>query len=619
MFPGFSGAIRRFDNAMPILSPSLVKEEPVEETVSSNPAICTASMKRQAQFLNSMNAMRKNQQLCDVELMVEGKTVPAHRLVLSACSAFFHAMFTSKYVEAQTAKVELKEVELATMNILVDFAYTGDVALTSDNVQSIMSAANRYQIIDVKEQCSKFLVKELSPDNTLGIRDFANFLNCAELLQEATNYSYEHFTEVCKCEEFLELSLDQVTEYLSKDDLVVRCEDEVFDAAVRWIKHKKDERMPLRTLIFEKIRFPLITKSYLSTVVEEEETMQDDTKCLKMLVNGMKHHLLDKDKLEKISTQDIRPRAKKHDWQVAVFGGSEQDLCQLFSVDTPLTNPGCSATRCHWKVINSMPEKRRDYAVACINNIIYIVGGSYLFPLNRVDCYNITTQSYSSLSQKLEVPRDCLAAAACKGKLYITGGTTNHGSSAQKCTDVYEPLKDRWFSKQPMFYARYDHAMVECNGWLYVCGGGAGGGSNGRPLKSCEKFYSGPNILMNNRWAEIAPMNCARRGLGLAVAKGLMYAIGGYDENGTHDTVECYDPRQNQWKMVAKLPWKLRNVKCAVLNDVIYILAAQRDMGRLTQVLEYQPSEDRWVCQYNARAFGLSNIGVTVVDVCAAE
>ena len=45
-------------------------------------------------ILTTMNNLRKENTLCDVQLRVENKNFPAHRIVLAACSDYFCAMFT---------------------------------------------------------------------------------------------------------------------------------------------------------------------------------------------------------------------------------------------------------------------------------------------------------------------------------------------------------------------------------------------------------------------------------------------------------------------------------------------------------------------------------------------
>ena len=45
-------------------------------------------------ILTTMNNLRKVNKLCDVNLKVENKLFPAHRIVLAACSDYFCAMFT---------------------------------------------------------------------------------------------------------------------------------------------------------------------------------------------------------------------------------------------------------------------------------------------------------------------------------------------------------------------------------------------------------------------------------------------------------------------------------------------------------------------------------------------
>lgn len=190
---------------------------------SSNPEIS----KRQGDFFQSMLNMMRQEELCDVTLNVEGRAIKAHKLVLAACSSFFHAMFTTRMAEAQTSQVELKDVTYETVSAIVQFAYTADIKLTDSNVQELLSAANQYQIQPVKDLCSSYMKLQLNTSNSLGIKSFADFHNCSELHEAAVKFVDDNFVDVCKSEEFLQLSLQGLLDLLQRDQLTVRCEDEV--------------------------------------------------------------------------------------------------------------------------------------------------------------------------------------------------------------------------------------------------------------------------------------------------------------------------------------------------------------------------------------------------------
>lgn len=64
-------------------------------------------------------------QLCDVVLIAGPRRIPAHRLVLSAASDYFTAMFTSNVREATQDEVTLKDVDPEALSALVSFIYTG--------------------------------------------------------------------------------------------------------------------------------------------------------------------------------------------------------------------------------------------------------------------------------------------------------------------------------------------------------------------------------------------------------------------------------------------------------------------------------------------------------------
>lgn len=59
---------------------------------------------------------------------------------------------------------------------------------------------------------------------------------------------------------------------------------QVYDAAVAWLKHDAHNRIPHKTQVLQLIRFPLITKRYLTSQVHEEPLLQDCCDCLKMII-----------------------------------------------------------------------------------------------------------------------------------------------------------------------------------------------------------------------------------------------------------------------------------------------------------------------------------------------
>jgi len=75
-----------------------------------------------------------------------------------------------------------------------------------------------------------------------------------------------------------------------------------------------------------------------------------------------------------------------------------------------------------WTDIRCPFEKRRDATAIFWDNVVYILGGSQLFPIKRMDCYNVLKDSwYSKLGPP--TPRDSLAACASQGKIYTSGGS----------------------------------------------------------------------------------------------------------------------------------------------------------------------------------------------------
>jgi hypothetical protein len=123
------------------------------------------SSESSSKAFEQMDELRQNLCLCDVTLVVQGKRINAHRLLLASCSNYFKAMFTSEMAESRQRivlskktffnitfleEIQMVDIDDITLEALVDFCYSGEITISDSNVQSILPAACLLQIQDVQ-------------------------------------------------------------------------------------------------------------------------------------------------------------------------------------------------------------------------------------------------------------------------------------------------------------------------------------------------------------------------------------------------------------------------------------------------------------------------------------
>ena len=103
------------------------------------------SEKHPRHTLEAINVLRKHRELCDVVLIVGQRKIFAHRVILSACSPYFHAMFTGELAESRQTEVTIRDIDENAMELLIDFCYTSSITVEESNVQ--VSQSNRRNIL----------------------------------------------------------------------------------------------------------------------------------------------------------------------------------------------------------------------------------------------------------------------------------------------------------------------------------------------------------------------------------------------------------------------------------------------------------------------------------------
>ncbi|XP_059547420.1 telomere zinc finger-associated protein isoform X2 [Myotis daubentonii] len=105
--------------------------------------------------LQELNKQREKGQYCDATLAVGGLVFKAHWSVLACCSHFFESL----YGVGSGGSVVLPAGFAEIFGLLLDFFYTGHLALTSGNRDQVLLAARELCVPEAVELCQSFKPK----------------------------------------------------------------------------------------------------------------------------------------------------------------------------------------------------------------------------------------------------------------------------------------------------------------------------------------------------------------------------------------------------------------------------------------------------------------------------
>uniref|UniRef100_A0A2I3T344 Kelch-like protein 20 n=1 Tax=Pan troglodytes TaxID=9598 RepID=A0A2I3T344_PANTR len=514
------------------------------------------SDKHPRQTLEVINLLRKHRELCDVVLVVGAKKIYAHRVILSACSPYFRAMFTGELAESRQTEVVIRDIDERAMELLIDFAYTSQITVEEGNVQTLLPAACLLQLAEIQEACCEFLKRQLDPSNCLGIRAFADTHSCRELLRIADKFTQHNFQEVMESEEFMLLPANQLIDIISSDELNVRSEEQVFNAVMAWVKYSIQERRPQLPQVLQHVRLPLLSPKFLVGTVGSDPLIKSDEEC-RDLVDEAKNYLLLPQERPLMQGPRTRPRKPIRCGEVlfAVGGWCSGDAISSVERYDPQTN--------EWRMVASMSKRRCGVGVSVLDDLLYAVGGhdgsSYL---NSVERYDPKTNQWSSDVAPTSTCRTSVGVAVLGGFLYAVGG-----QDGVSCLNIverkwlnahllvflfptverYNPQENRWHTIAPMGTRRKHLGCAVYQDMIYA----VGGRDDTTELSSAERYNP-----RTNQWSPVVAMTSRRSGVGLAVVNGQLMAVGGFDGTTYLKTIEVFDPDANTWRLYGGMNYR---------------------------------------------------------------
>ncbi|GFQ91701.1 hypothetical protein TNCT_134701 [Trichonephila clavata] len=139
------------------ISSSKFRKEALAENILSTPSVPLA---------DALRSMYSDGLFCDTELRTSTKTFSAHKNILSARSPIFKEMFR-KYTKDKTMGcVDLTDIDADTIHRMLLYLYTDTLEdLKCETASALYVAAEKYQILNLKNKCFTFLMDNLTVNN----------------------------------------------------------------------------------------------------------------------------------------------------------------------------------------------------------------------------------------------------------------------------------------------------------------------------------------------------------------------------------------------------------------------------------------------------------------------
>ena len=372
------------------------------------------------ELLERINALRTKQRFCDVTVLVKGEEFQAHKLVLAAASPFFLSLLESQMKERteDVIKIELQEATAPVMEQVLAYVYTGNVLLTTENGHGLIATADYLLLPGLKTMSERFLKLHLTIENSVFNYYFAEKYQCSGLKEKSCKMINENFRKVMETDDFLSLDENQVVNWVSSDDVIVKAEQDIFEGILQWVLHNRSEREENFPKLLQQVRLSSVSHEYLFNELLNEELVKTNLDCVNFVMEYMK--LIFNCKGE-TSIKPARKCLERNENVIFVCGGSKA-LCYL-----PSENK--------WRELMNTTLEHKDHCIIQCRDRVYVFSSQEMVGDKQshvVEYYMPSTNSWGTIQTKFEYDNEEFVALFVlddnKGLWIITNNETEHDS-----------------------------------------------------------------------------------------------------------------------------------------------------------------------------------------------
>ena len=541
---------------------------PIKKTEMKD--FCVEIMKR-------LNVQRKNEQFSDVVLEVGSgddlARLKAHRIVLCAASPFFYNALNSDMKEKNEGVIRLENTSKAAMEELLEYVYTGHVGLTQSKAFDLLEVADFFVILSLKEITSKFIAQTLSSSNCLMAYYFAVKYQCTDLHWKARDFICKNFMRVVEQEDFQNLSMKEVEEWISSHDIEVRGEEDIFQVIVKWWEGKEYHEREEFFELFRHVRLVYMSRNYVFNEILPHSLVADNKTCSSFVLEAMKD--VSSGSEECFFAQPPRNCLKTSE-DCLVVTGRNATICYVYSENSwyELSDQSVSRhTMCashgklyinrpadckikrydpalnSWGTVISYSGGQRGASLVNFQGFLYLIGGAVGNEHAKcVHRYNPDTNLWQKVAP-MSISRSGLCAVADKESLYAIGGRTR--DQLVDVVERFDPKTNTWCKAASICEKKTCPHGVMLRGKVFLFGGLTSLTSSDDVFSSIIEMYD----PISNIWTAIQSTSAPKRCFNATGFKGTVFVSGIWDQESSEKYfLRVYDVDKNEWKPCAKFP-----------------------------------------------------------------
>ncbi|XP_077975633.1 kelch-like protein 38 [Styela clava] len=499
-------------------------------------------------MMEKLHDMRKEKRLSDFTIKVGNEEFSVHKNVMSAGSDYFDAMLSHDNLESNTGIVDMKEVDVDSVKVCIDYIYTGNASITLEESEQLLHAANIMQLSRFCEKIAEFLKKNLSSKSFFYVRQLAEKFNLKGLEKSCDEYGVIHLGSIAEEVEFNKLDKDYVM-FLITYKRSSYSEDSKLSVLLQWIKAEVETRAEYFIKMVQKLQIDKISSSYGSCLARNDSFCSKSLEFIKLL------YLADKscDKIEKVN---VCPSSPFYDEGVLLFDKKSKSL----QVYCPIE-----------ETFNKLKQLNENmlcgkYTAVCLQEFVFV-----LLPNRKV--YRVSAweaqSTWTEMENMMKEHGQCIRAVVHNNFIYVCG---------KKTMERYNNNGNNWENVACSTIEPDENALVTFGDEIYVIGGYNRG-------KRVAKYS--PHI---GSWSSVKLMNVGRRTPTAAVYDDRIYVAGGWNGSSYLSSTEFFNPVYNTWTNVASMSIPQDKFGLCVVNKNLFAVEIEFEPY---SIKEYDP-EKQW-------------------------